>query len=302
MTILDNVKYQFKAGGMYLRLVYINVGLFAILGVIHVFASLMKVNSTLPNLMNYLGLNTDIEILLWRPHTLITYMFTHFDFWHILSNMLMLFFLGRLFEGYVGTKKVLGIYVVGGIVGGILQVAAKNSFPVFSEIGHYPIVGASGAVMAIAAALVTYAPQLEIMLFGIVRIKIVWIVLLFLLQDFFQMHQVGSGIAHFAHLGGALWGFIYIANFKKGKDYLQWFDKIMSFFTNPSLKKVFKSKSKLKVSYSKIREDKPPRDDYQFNEHKQSRQERLDVILDKIKHKGYEGLTKEEKDFLASFK
>jgi hypothetical protein len=196
----------------------------------------------------------------------------------------------------------LGIYVVGGIVGGILQVVAKNSFPVFSELGHYPIVGASGAVMAIAAALVTYAPQLEVMLFGVFRVKIIWIVLLFLLQDFFQMHQIASGVAHFAHLGGALWGFFYIANYKKGKDYLKWFDRLMSFFTNFSFKKLVRSSPKMKVTYSKYREDKPPRDDYHYNAHKQSRQERLDMILDKIKHRGYEGLTKEEKDFLASFK
>jgi membrane associated rhomboid family serine protease len=302
MTVWENITYQFKAGGMYLRLVYINVGLFAIFGIIHVFASLMKVHTTLPVLMDYLGLNTQIDVVLWRPYTLITYMFTHFDFWHILSNMLMLFFLGRLFEGLIGAKKVLGIYILGGIIGGLLQVMAKNSFPVFSEIAHYPIVGASGAVMAIAAALVTYAPQLEVMLFGVFRIKIIWIVLLFLLQDFFQMHQVGSGVAHFAHLGGALWGFFYVSNYKKGKDYLKWFDRIMSFITSFSIKKMFRPSSKLKVSYSKYREEKPPRDDYQFNAHKQSRQERLDAILDKIKHKGYEGLTKEEKDFLASFK
>jgi membrane associated rhomboid family serine protease len=306
MTLLDTIKYQFKAGGMYLRLIYINVAIFLLVAIIHVFSSLMNVTDFSNTIIYYLGLNTNLEWLLYRPYSLISYMFLHKDFWHILPNMLMLFFFGKMLESYLGSKKVLGLYVVGAIFGGLLQVLAKNSFPVFNQIGDYPIIGASAGVMALAVALVTYAPQLETMLFGVVRIKIIWIIGLFLITDFFQMHNVGSGVAHFAHLGGALFGFLFILNYKKGTDSLKWFDKFMAFFSNlnPATWSKRPKKNKMKVSYSKYREEgaKPPRDDKDFNAKKKEQQDKLDAILDKIKHKGYEGLSASEKEFLANFK
>jgi membrane associated rhomboid family serine protease len=306
MSVIDNLKYQFKAGGMYLRLLYINVAIFLVIGILHVFSSLMNVTDISNNIVYYFGLNTNLEHLFLRPYSLVTYMFIHKDFWHLLSNMLMLLFIGKLLESYLGPKKILSIYVVGAIVGGILQVLAKNVFPVFQTVGDYPIIGASAGVMALATALITYAPQLEMMLFGAVRMKIIWIIGLFLIADFFQMHNVNSGVAHFAHLGGALFGFLFVVNYRKGKDWLKWFDKLMAFFTNFNPKTLFKvtKKSKMKVSYSKYRDEgvKPPRDDKDFNAVKKERQEKLDAILDKIKYKGYEGLSASEKEFLANFK
>lgn len=306
MTPLENLKYQFKAGGMYIRLIYINLTLFLLIAILHVFSSLMTVTDLSNYIVYYLGLNTSLELLLYRPYALISYMFIHVDFWHILSNMLMLFYFGKILESYLGAKKVLGIYVVGAIFGGLLQVLAKNAFPVFNSVGDYPIIGASAGVMALAVALVTYAPQLEAMFFGVFRIKIIWIIGLFLITDFFQMHNIGSGVAHFAHLGGALFGFLFIQNYRKGTDSLKWFDNIMAFFSklNPATWSKRPKKNNMKVSYSKYREEekKPPRDDKDFNAMKKEQQDKLNAILDKIKHKGYEGLTASEKEFLANFK
>ena len=300
----DQLKYQFKAGGMYLKLIYINVGIFLLLSILGIIAELMKSYELLSFLSINTGASTDLAVLVRKPWTVITYMFVHAGFWHIFSNMLMLFFLGRMLEEYVGPKKILSIYVLGAIAGLFLQIASKHIFPLFSDLPHGLIVGASGGVFAVAAALITYNPKLEVNFFGIFPIKLIWIVGLYFLSEIMQVSKI-TGVAHFAHIGGGIFGYLMISQYLKGKDITLWFDSMISFFIN--LFKSNKGKPKMKVKYSKFRNQDtqsntpPPRDDYDYNADKAAQQEKLDKILDKIKMKGYDGLTKSEKDFLAKF-
>lgn len=298
-SIWDNIQHQFKAGGMYLKLVYINVALFLIVKIAVVVGDLMNFNGQLTAFVyNYLCVSTDLKLLLFRPWTLLSSMFLQIGFMHLFSNMLMLFFLGQMLETYVGGKKILSLYLLGGIIGSLFQIAAKNIFPLMSEMPDYPILGASGAVFAIAVGLVTYSPNLEVRLFGVIPAKLIYIVGLLFLLEFFNLSNVEDRVAHFAHVGGGLFGFWVMLNYRKGKDYLKWLDQLQGRLSGGR-------QPRMKVKYSKFREQKndqqPPRDDYDYNANKQAQQERLDRILDKIKHKGYDGLTKEEKDFLNKF-
>ena len=225
----------------------------------------------------------------------------HGGFMHILMNMLIFFFMGKMLEQYLGSKKVLSIYILGGIAGALIYFGAHNIFPLLSERGHIPMVGASASVMAILAATATYAPNIEVYVFGVLKVKLYIIAIIYGLIDVMSLNS-GDGVAHFAHLGGALWGFLYITQYKKGNDMAKWFDRLMS-----SFKGLFKKSPKIKVAHSKYRgkskskKTTSPRNDYDYNSNKMSKQVQLDAILDKIKVGGYECLSAEEKRFLSEF-
>lgn len=298
-TVLDSIKYQFRQGGMYLNLLFVNVGVFLVLNILHMLSNLMVNPEIMSVPYSYLAVNTDLSVLMYRPWTLITNAFVHVSFWHLLSNMLYLFFLGGMLEQYLGKKKILSLYLLGGLVGTLVQVGAKNAFPLFASVPDYYIIGASGAVFAISVGLITYNPKLEVNLFGMIPVKLIYIVGFLFILEFLRLHNM-DGVAHFAHVGGGLLGFVSMYYYRKGTDILRWLDNLQGALTGKREKK-----PKMKVKYSKFRDQakkqKPPRDDYEYNASKAEQQERLDKILDKIKYKGYDGLTKEEKEFLNKF-
>ncbi|MCB9188277.1 MAG: rhomboid family intramembrane serine protease [Flavobacteriales bacterium] len=298
-SILDNIKYQLKQGGMYLTLLYINIGVFLLLQILTVIGELVLNNQVLSIPYSLLAVNTDLTSILYKPWTLITNSFVHVSFFHLLSNMLYLFFLGGMLEQYLGKKKILSLYLLGGLIGTVIQITAKHAFPLFQAMPDYYIIGASGAVFAISVALITYNPKLEVMIFGVIPAKLIYIVGLLFVLEFLRLSEL-DGVAHFAHVGGGVLGFLSMYYYKKGTDILRWIDNLQGVFSGNRSKK-----PKMKVKYSSFREskkeEKPPRNDYDYNASKAAQQERLDKILDKIKHKGYDGLTKEEKEFLNKF-
>ena len=308
-NILDNLKYQFKSGGMYIKLIFINVIVFVAFGLIATIALLMKWDEfnqgTVFIPTRWFSFSSDPNLLFSRPWTILTYMFMHGGFMHLLMNMLIFFFMGKILEQYLGTKKTLSIYILGGIVGALIYLGAHNIFPLLSEQDHVPMLGASASVMAILAAIATYAPNLEVHVFGAIKVKLYVIAILYGLIDLMSLGS-GDGTAHFAHLGGALWGFLYIIQFKKGKDMATWFDKLMVRIVG-----TFKKAPKIRIAHSKYRkpnksrkaasQKKPPRDDKDYNSQKIDKQAHLDAILDKIKVGGYECLSVQEKRFLSEF-
>ena len=309
-SILDNLKYQFKSGGMFIKLIFINVAIFVLFNLLATIAALMKwdelfINGTIFIPPRWFSFSSDPNLLFSRPWTILTYMFMHGGFMHLLMNMLIFFFMGKMLEQYLGTKKTLSIYILGGIVGALIYFGAHNIFPLLSEQGHLPMVGASASVMAVLAAIATYAPNVEVHVFGAIKVKLYIIAILYGLIDLMSIGS-GDGTAHFAHLGGALWGFLYIIQFKKGKDMATWFDKLMARIVG-----TFKKAPKIRLAHSKYRKPKktkkasskktPPRDDKDYNSQKIDKQEHLDAILDKIKIGGYECLSVAEKNFLSEF-
>ncbi len=300
-SVIDQLKYQYRNGGMFMKLLYINIGVFLFFRIFTIIAALMKWDTSLIYSINYLfTFHTDPEIFIQRPWSIITYMFLHNDFFHLFGNMLIFFFVGRIFEQNLGSKKLLSTYIIGGIAGALIHFLATNGFPLLNEFGHHPTLGASASVMAVFTAIGFYAPRLEVNLFGVFKVRLILLAGIYLLLDFIRLAQIDH-VAHFAHIGGALWGFIMVAYLKQGKDISSWFDRFVSklnqLFSKRKKFKVVYSKKK-KTTYSKQSRKTPPRDDYQYNENKKKRQEKIDKILDKIKDSGYESLSKAEKDFL----
>lgn len=298
-NFFDNLKQQYKHGGMTIRLIFINVFTFLIIGFFGVLANLFGGNTGYYiDLLktNLFSLNTDLTEVITKPWGLITTMFSHFGLFHLLMNMLMLFFTGKMFQQFFTSKKLLNIYLLGGLAGGIFEIAARVFFPVL-KTGNINVVGASGAVMAIFMAVAFYRPQMKVMLFGILPVKLIFLAFGFLAMDLFALNTM-DGTAHFAHIGGSLIGILYIKTMYKPNNILDKFtrftDKVFYFFKNFKLK----SEPKLKVKKGGATNNVKYQTDEEFNYNKKQQQEQTDKILDKIARSGYESLSKKEKDFL----
>ena len=286
MSIVDQLKYQFKTGGTYMKIIYINVGVYLFFLLIGTLSTLMKWDFNPVIIENYLTFNSSPIYLIKRPWTILTYMFLHGSFWHIFNNMLIYFFTARMFEDLLGKRAALNTYLIGGFCGAIMYLITQNLFPFFRDMGDIPMLGASAAVMAVFVGLATYSPNYEVMLFGVIRVKMKYLAMIWVGFDVIGLANT-DGVAHFAHLGGAIWGYLYIIYLRKGKDISSWLNQIQDILSS-----LFKKK-KIKIVYKKSKPVTKKR-----KEDTKSRQEKVDAILDKIKASGYDSLSKEEKDYL----
>ncbi|MGE5316558.1 MAG: rhomboid family intramembrane serine protease [Chloroflexota bacterium] len=242
-------------------------------------------------LQTSLALPANIEVFLSKPWTIISYMFLHFDFWHILFNMLWLYWFGVIFVEYLSQRQLLATYIFGGIAGGLLYILSYNAFPVFNLAKEQAIaLGASASVLAIVVAIAVYVPNYTLNLFILGPVKIKYIALITILIDVLTISKGNAG-GHIAHLGGAFWGFMYIKMLPHVDP-----SKLFSIFSNDSIKKFREARRhKFKVQYGKT-----PVSDEDYNLQKKEKQQRIDKILDKISQSGYNSLTKEEKELLFS--
>lgn len=280
MNILDDLKLQYKTGGMVQKLIFWNIGFFLFSLVF--FYSFSVGQFQIPT---WIALSSDLGVFVRTPWTLITFNFFHSGFLHLFFNLMVLHFSGRLFNTYFTDKQLLGIYVLGGVFSGITFVL---SYLFIGKAGL--LVGASGAIMAILIATATYAPfmLLRIPLIGIVKLWHVAFVIL--LIDLFQMPLDNTG-GHLAHLGGALFGFIYIKLLQTGKDITKPFSALLDTFAN-----LFKPKKK--TPFKKVHRNTTKNVVNSSISNKDFAQKQIDDILDKISKSGYDSLSKEEKEFL----
>jgi len=280
----EEIKRLYQEGDALSRLIGVLLAVYVVIVVLNIFSTLLQI--PLSNwVISYLVLPSDLSKWIWKPWTMVTYMFVHQDFFHILFNLLYLYFAGRLFQEYVGGKRLISTFILGGIAGGLLYVLSYNLFPFFSEtvlISNNR--GASAGVMAILIAAATFTPSFPIKVFFVLEIKFWQLAAILLLLDLVYLPESNAG-GHLAHIGGALYGYIMARQWKeKGININAFFeDTVESFFSK-------RKKSKLKVSYS--------RKENSATSSSISNQQKLDVILDKISKGGYESLSKEEKDFL----
>ncbi|MBV5314912.1 MAG: rhomboid family intramembrane serine protease [Prolixibacteraceae bacterium] len=284
MNLLDEIKESFREGSALTRLIYINLGIFLLVRIVNVFYFL---SGTQFPFLDWLALPADFGLLASRPWTLLTYMFLHFDFLHILFNLLWLYWMGQIFLGYFDQGKLVAIYLLGGIAGGLFYVAGYNSFPVFSEIVvDSRLLGASASVIAIVTALAVYAPNhtLQLMFIGPVKMKYIALFSVFMYVIGISSTNAGGNLAH---LGGAFWGMIYVLQLRRGVDLGKWITKLFT-----GIKKSMAPKPKVKISYRK------PVDDIEYNRMKNQDKTRMNGILDKISKSGYDSLSKEEKEIL----
>lgn len=287
---IERLKRYYKESNSAIKLIIINLAVFVVFWLMHVIDFLFKLN--VKGVADaYTILPSSFTSLAYRPWTLFTYMFRHLDFGHLFFNMLFFYFFGRLFVEYLGNKRLVSTFILGGMAGGLLYIIFFNIFPVFSEvvaIGHN--LGASGAVMAIGAGIATYAPKAEIHLPFNLRVRVIWVVGFFILKDLLVFPEGTNAGGLLAHFGGALFGYFSIIQFKKGKDINAPFVGFVE-----SIGRWFKAKPKVKKVYSKKDEKSSTRTKQKpTSDH----QQKINEILDKINRSGYESLSKEEKDFL----
>lgn len=299
-TFIDQIKAQYNQGTMNLKLIMINVGLFIATLLATV---IVKMINPYFNIMDYIAVPSDFGDLLFKPWTIISYMFTHSidGIGHLFWNMVLLYFAGRMFEQTLGTKKLLSTYFIGGLAGYALFAIGYNYFPAIKSISPV-LVGASAAVTAIFVAIGVYVPNYEIRIPFIQQpFKLIYVVAFFVILDIVRL-QAGIGLSDantgggLAHLGGTIFGAVYALQLKQGKNISKWFENFVDWLVT-----LFKPGKKLKVKYRNNKQantNKPPRDDYEYNEVKVDKQKQIDSILDKISKSGYESLSKKEKDFL----
>lgn len=282
MGIIDDLKLQYKTGGIALQLIFWNIGIAVVLLLLQAFLPVLHAQ-----IMYWLQLSSLPSELVFKPWTLISYAFVHANFLHLLFNLLILNFASRLFLTFFTQKQFFGLYLLAAIFAGLVFVGA------FFLLGiPAPLVGASAAIMAIVFASATYAPMYQLRLLLIGNVKLWHIAAVFLILDLVQLPANNMG-GHIAHLGGAFFGFLYIKLLQNGTDLSLIVTRVLDFFAN--LFKPKKSTPFKKVHRNPI---KPQQKTASKIVTKDKTQQQIDEILDKISQSGYDSLTKEEKEFL----
>jgi len=279
-NIFQELKQTFLQGKMTHRLIIVNVAVFILIQIyLAIFRLGGLVSEDLPNTL--FTLDTNLTGFLHKPWGLITSIFAHFDLFHLFSNMLFLYFSGKFFEQIWSGKQLLITYILGGIFGGIAEIAVSSTFYSTENNGAL-VIGASGSIMAIFIAVAFHSPQTQLLLFGKFSIRLYFLAIFFLIQDIIGIGTKDT-TAHFAHIGGALFGILSIVTSK--------FIPAKNPNSKGFFNQLFKS-SKKKTVAPRFKSDEV------YNQEKRAHQEKTDSILDKISKGGYESLNQSEKDFL----
>jgi len=283
MNILDDLKLQYKLGGVANRLIYWNVACFLISLVF--FYQFQGGSFTFPS---WIALSTEPADFIFKPWTFLTYAFFHEGFWHLVFNMMVLNFASQLFLTFFTQKQFLGLYILSAVFAGIIFVASYYLMNVSAAI-----VGASAAIMAILVAVTTYQPLMQVRLLLIGNVKLWHITAVLLIIDLMQFRLENMG-GHISHLAGAFFGFVYIKALQNGTDMSLVITRIIDVFANNFRKSPSTPFKKVHKNYSK----QPVEKRTSRIVTKDKVQQQIDEILDKISQSGYDSLTKEEKDFL----
>jgi membrane associated rhomboid family serine protease len=288
MGFMQEIRVSFlRAEGLY-RLMLVNIIVFLVIGISKVLMYLSGGGTYwLMLILEKVAVRSSVEALANQPWSLITYMFVHENFFHILFNMLILFWTGKIFCEYLGSKKIVTVYFLGGIAGALLYIAAYNVFPAFNDVvEHSHLIGASAGVIAVLVAIATLIPDysIHLLLFGPVRLKYI---ALFLTLLYLISIPDGNAGGNISHLGGALFGFVYTKSLRAGHDLGGWFEFITSKITG-----LFTPGSRIRVVHNKRKSASA------YAADKRNRQEVIDAILDKISQSGYSSLSREEKEIL----
>ncbi len=301
-SIWKDVKKEFSYGNMVTRIIFVNVGFFLFIYLVKlilrgIHGGAPSFDVAFENFSNFFSLSGNLFFDLTHPWVFFTHMFLHFGFFHILWNMLFLYWFGRIVGDFIGNQRVLPLYLLGGLVGAISYVV----FAQFAYGGQGVAFGASGAVNAIVVAAAVISPDyiIRLLFFGDVKLKfIAAIVVLLSIMGIADLNNTGGNIAH---LGGALFGWFFILKLREGSDLSVGINKVLNKITNffkgiPEKAKT-KSRKGPRMAY-KNPNRKQAKGNAASDEVDLSHQEQIDFILDKIKQSGYESLSPSEKEFL----
>lgn len=294
--MFDELKSVFqKPNNAHIQLIVINVAIFLVMGIIYVFSTVGGTDWLYAFVSKQFTIPPKFGEFLHRPWTIITYAFAHSltDIFHILFNMLVFYWFGRLFIEYLGNDKLIALYVLGAVTGGVVYLMVYNLVPYFIERSDFlGMVGASAAVFAIVTGAAVLLPNYTFYLLFLGPIKIKYIAAFYIIMSF--LGSVGSNAGgNIAHLGGALIGFIYIKQLQVGVDWGGWITSTLDW-----IKSLFEPRPKVKVTYRKSEPRAKTRSTPKAKAGSKASQEEIDAILDKISERGYESLSTDEKEKL----
>lgn len=281
-NLIDRIKAFFLQKTALSRLMLINIIIWVLCLFISVFTWLFNI-SDISFVTKLFAVPADLTLLAEKPWSVFTYMFLQEQFWHLFFNMLMLYYGGKIFLQYFTQKQLLITYIFGGIVGALFFILSFNAFPAFENMkGHAVALGSSASVLSILIAAATYQPDYRLNLLLLGQVKMKWVAIIFVVIDFLSISKGNSG-GHIAHLGGALWGFLYAYMLRKDFDFYL----------------IFKRQPKIRVkSRNADNYHQRPKTDEQYNAERAQEQEEIDRILEKIAKNGYSSLSEKEKEFL----
>ncbi|MGI9533213.1 rhomboid family intramembrane serine protease [Lutimonas sp.] len=279
MNWFTNLYQNFLGRNIVERVIIINVVIFVLTYLFNTLSFLFQIDSNF--IMTWFSLKPDFDLLLFRPWTIISYGFLHAGFFHILFNMMILFYFGNLFLDFFNAKQFLTYLFLGIISGGFIYILSYNFLPGL-KTQQTLLVGASAGVMAVVIGIASHIPQYSLRFRFIGNIKLLYIAVALVVLDVIQI-PAGNAGGHLAHLGGSLIGFLLTHYLNQGKNIIASFESLFSRSKKQPLKTVYKNTKQT---------------NYQKKESKSEQQQRIDSILDKISKSGYDTLTKEEKDYL----
>lgn len=285
MNLIKELKYKFQQGNAVVQIILINVLVYFTFSFVGLFFFLFNQTDSLARFMHWLMLPASFQNFIWQPWSILSYMFLHEGFFHLLFNMLWLYWLGNLFQQYLGNSKTYQAYIIGGIFGGLIYMLAYNVFPVFiNQVPNSFALGASAGVLSLVVASATLLPEYSVQMFLIGQVRLKYIALFSVLLDLISIPNGNAG-GHIAHVGGAAFGYLFIKLIYSSSNIPvildRMYDTIRSWFKpRPSVQihhknKGFKTTSSVKPN-----------------------QQEIDAILDKISKNGYESLSQKEKEIL----
>lgn len=296
-SIKEDIKLQFQSGNMLTRIILVNIAVFVFINLIYVFTTYGDVNKIYINIIDFLALHGRAPKVYTHFWGWFTHMFLHEGTWHLFWNMLLLYWFGRIVGDFLGDERILPLYILGGIAGGIFYIGFEYFLPGSTGSGSMAL-GASAAVMCMlmTAAMVSPDYHMHLLLIGPVKLK--WIAIAMLFFDLIgTAGQVNTG-GHFAHLGGAIFGIIYVSRLHNGQDLTSGLQKLFDKINNrqvPIKPKPPTKRAAMSVVYNKGKESSNQQKEVETI----SFQTKLDSILDKINDQGYDNLSDEEKNFLS---
>lgn len=278
-NIIDDLKMQYKLGGIALKMIYWNIACFLV-------SLLFFYSKGVFSFPSWIALASEPTVFILKPWTFLSYAFFHDGFWHLFFNMIVLNFSSYLFLTFFTAKQYLGIYILSAIFAGLIFAFCFNIMDYSGSI-----VGASAAIMAILMAVTTYNPLMDVRLLLVGNVKLWHVTAVILILDLMQFNLGNSG-GHISHLAGAFFGFMYVKLLQNGIDLSKIVSSVLDLFANffkkpaTPFKKVHKNYNKpLEKPVSKIVV-------------KDKKQQQIDEILDKISQSGYDSLNQDEKEFL----
>lgn len=288
--MIADLKHKFRYGSVIMKLLLVNVGIFVVQELILFIFSMSGTRPVFDHFMEYLYFPADAKLFLTRPWSIFTYQFLHdpSNIFHILFNMLYLYFFGRILLDFLNKKYIVPLYITGGIAGAAGFMLIYTFSPSYDS-SNALLFGASASVLALVVAAATLVPDYTVFLILIGPVKLKYIALFAIIVDIVSINAQNNAGGHISHLGGALAGFLFVRSYKRG---LHWFDWI--FAMGDKLKNTG-ARKKPKVAYVNPVKTMNKPGTPGMNDDKQKK---LDAILDKISKSGYESLSAAEKEFL----